>query len=207
MKSVFAFAAAFAALLLIGAMVRSALLSRDVAPADAPQSNEHEAHEHRAPSPEQTPEPEDHSKHTPPPDNPADAAALGNESDPVSGAKLDGTPVLVEHKKWRIGFASEETRKKFEKNPMRYYAKLSFEPTADGRLLKVDGAKYEKALAAACPIMGGEIDPEGEVFILHRGFKFYFCCWSGCPDEFLVDARKHYAHYGLIERNGKLERK
>ena len=58
-----------------------------------------------------------------------------------------------------------------------------------------------------CPIMGGEIDPEGDVFILHRGFKVYFCCWSGCADEFLEDPSKHYAHYGLEEKDGKLVRK
>lgn len=207
MKNVFAFATAFAALLLIGAIVRAAVLSRDAVPANTPQVDEHAAHQKDAPPPRQTPEPEDHSKHTPPPDKPAEMAALGNEIDPVSGAKLEGATVIGDHKQWRIGFASEETRKKFEKNPMRYFAKLSLEPTADGRLLKVDGSKYEKALASECPIMGGEIDPDGEVFILHRGFKIYFCCWSGCADEFLANAAKHYAHYGLIERDGKLVRK
>ncbi|HRJ79280.1 MAG TPA: hypothetical protein PLF37_12290 [Planctomycetota bacterium] len=207
MKYVLAFATSFAAVLLVAAILRAAVLSRDSAPADLPQNSQSSAHQHEAPANQPAPKPENHAQHTPPLEKPAEVAALGNESDPVSGAKLEGTPVLLEHKHWQIGFASEDTRKRFEKNPMRYYAKLSLEPTTDGRLLQVDGSRYERALAADCPIMGGEIDPEGEVFILHRGFKIHFCCWSGCADEFLANAAKHYAHYGLIERDGKLVRK
>lgn len=207
MKYALAFATSFAAVLLVAAILRAAVLSRDAAPTNVPQARESSEHTHETPPDPQGPERADHSQHAPVPEKSAEVVVLGNGSDPVNGAKLEGTPLLLEHKQWRIGFASEETRKRFEKNPMRYYAKLSLEPTADGRLLKVDGQAYEKALAADCPIMGGEIDPEGEVFILHRGFKIYFCCWSGCADEFLANAAKHYAHYGLIEREGKLVRK
>ena len=71
----------------------------------------------------------------------------------------------------------------------------------------MDASKYEKATAEKCAIMGGDIDPDGDVFILHRGFKVYFCCWSGCADEFMQDPSKHYAHYGLEEKDGKLVRK
>jgi len=207
MKSVFAFMTSFAAVLLVTAIVRGAILSRDERVEFVPASKQPRSHNHSTPEFNEAPPADNRAAPPESPVKPAEAVELGNDTDPVSGVKLGSAPAMLVHKSWRIGFESEANGRKFDKNPMRYYARLSLEPTTDGRLLKVDGSSFEKALASECPIMGGEIDPDGEVFIFHRGFKIYFCCWSGCPDEFLADAKKHYAHYGLVERDGKLVRK
>ncbi|MCC6572260.1 MAG: hypothetical protein IT462_00595 [Planctomycetes bacterium] len=207
MKYVLGGLTSFAAVLLVVALVRASVLSQDAAPPAAnkteqPKVDEHAGHNAAEKTPEKAPEKS-------PEKAPVKVVAvdLGNEADPVSGAKLDDKKTVIEHKGWKIGFADEASSKKFLKNATRYSAKLSLEIGADGKWTKVDASKYEKATAETCPIMGGDIDPEGDVFILHRGFKFYFCCWSGCADEFLEDPAKHYAHYGLVEKDGKLVRK
>lgn len=213
MRHLLAGLAACATFLLLVALLRAAWMSRDALPhtgtthgAEQPSSqesqtgptdvDEHAAHE--------VPEPPIERKAEP---TPATVMDLGNRVDPVTGQELAANPIYLEHKGWRIGLADESTQKRFQKNPIRYYTPLSLEPTTEGKLLRVDPSGFEKALADECPIMGNPIDPDGKVYLLHRGFKIYFCCWSGCADEFLANPAKHYAHYGLIEKDGKLVRK
>lgn len=217
MKYVLGGLTSFAAMLLLVALIRASVLSQDGAPAPASNKADHAGHEQPPPKADEhaghkmsntetkAPDREPEKAPEKPVEKPA-AVDLGNATDPVTSAKLDDKKTVVEHKGWKIGFADEASSKKFLKNPTRYSAKLSLEIGADGKWTKVDASKYEKATAESCPIMGGDIDPEGDVFILHRGFKVYFCCWSGCPDEFLENPAKHYAHYGLVEKDGKLVR-
>lgn len=206
MRNILGFATAFAAALLVVGILRASVISNEAAP--PPASEDHSEHAQPQEKPEKKPEGDSGKKpEEKPVEKPAAITDLGNETDPVTGEKIGEAKVTLEHKSWRINFAAEAGKKKFEKNPIRYYAKLSLEPTKEGKLLKVDASKYEKATAEKCAIMGGDIDPDGDVFILHRGFKVYFCCWSGCADEFMQDPAKHYAHYGLEEKDGKLVRK
>ena len=71
----------------------------------------------------------------------------------------------------------------------------------------MDAAGYEKAVTEFCPFMPeSEVDPHCSVYLLHRGWKFYFCCWSGCGDQFLRDPSAWYDYYGLADKDGKLVR-
>ena len=136
------------------------------------------------------------------------ACDLRNTNDPVTGEAIDPARDFTETNRGFIfHFASEEARKKFKKNPVRYFAKLSLEPHTDGTAAVVDATNWPKAAPPTCGVMGGDIDPEGDVLILHRGFKVFFCCWSGCADEFLQNPNLYYDHYGLVERDGKLVKK
>ncbi|MCC7509161.1 MAG: hypothetical protein IT464_07275 [Planctomycetes bacterium] len=209
MRNLLGFTAAFAFVFLVGGLIRAAALSRtsNNMPDQPQQESQHGAHEaanQEAGAEESTPEEakkDDAKKEEPKADLPQE---LENVSDPVSGKAVGENPTVLEHKGWKIRFENGANRDKFLKKPIRYYAKLSLEPTKEGKLLKVDASKYEKAAPATCGIMGGDIDADGDVFILHRGFKVFFCCWSGCGDEFIADPAKYYDHYGLVEKDGKL---
>lgn len=134
---------------------------------------------------------------------------LANTTDPVTGAIVtDGDGVTLDHKGFRIRFASDDSKAKFEKKPIRYYAKLSLEPSKDDAVKKVDASTYQNSAPPEdCPFCAMPIDLEGDVYILHRGFKIFFGCWGGCYEKFLADPAKHYAAYGLMEKDGKLTRK
>jgi hypothetical protein len=180
MKNALAALTAFAAMLLMGALARAAVASRDATPGNAPASAP--THNHAANAPANVEPGTGHKNHvvadnTPedPPPKETEFAELGNTLDPTSGAPLGAAPLSVQHKGWRIGLADEAGKTRFLKNPIRYYAKLSLEPVTGGNPIKVDGSKYEKALAEICPVMGNEIDPDADVFIFHRGWKVYFC--------------------------------
>lgn len=214
MRNVMGFVTACAFMLLVGGLIRGAALSRVDAPTTKVQQDQGQHQGHGADTPVQQPNAEEPKKaepktEEPKKDKPEPEAAkeLENANDPVSGKAAGDKPTVLEHKGWKIRFETEANRDKFLKKPIRYYATLSLEPTGDGKLLKVDPAGYEKAAPATCGIMGGDIDPDGDVFVLHRGFKVYFCCWSGCGDEFVANAAKYYDHYGLVEKDGKLVRK
>lgn len=215
MKNILGFATAFASVLLIAGIVRASLLSRDGLTAPAKGGHAEHAPARQAPDDGKAggmnkgdgDKKADDSAAETPSEEPSELKDLLNANDPVTGEKLADAKLVLEHKGWRINFANDDSRKKFEKNPNRFYAKLSLEPTSDGKLSVVDGSKYEKATAETCAIMGGDIDPDGDVFILHRGFKVYFCCWSGCADKFLKEPSRYYAHYGLEEKGGKLVKK
>ena len=215
MRHVLEFATAFAFVLLVGGLIRAAALSR-VPDAPAGQQQDHSQHAPEQGKEDKKEEPKKEALKTEEPKKeepkkeeakPDPAKELENATDPVSGKAVGDKPTAHEHKGWKIRFEGDANRDKFLKKPIRYYAKLSLEPTKDGKLLKVDASKYEKAAPATCGIMGGDIDADGDVFILHRGFKVFFCCWSGCADEFLADPAKYYDHYGLAEKDGKPVRK
>lgn len=220
MRNVLGFATAFAFVLLVGGLIRAAALSRTP---DAP-AEQQQDHSQHAPGPgnqdkKEEPKKEEPKKEEPKKEEPdkegskkeqpksEPAKELENATDPISGKAVGDKPTVLEHKQWKVRFENEANRDKFLKKPIRYYAKLALEPAKDDKLLKVDASKYEKAAPATCGIMGGDIDPDGDVFILHRGFKVFFCCWSGCGDEFVADPAKYYDHYGLVEKDGKLVRK
>jgi YHS domain-containing protein len=134
---------------------------------------------------------------------------LKNAKDPVSGndvgADHDAHAHLVYHG-FQIHFEDERTAARFKRRPVQFMQKLELELTSDGKVLKVDASKYQDppSIPEECPMMGGDITKEDEVYILHRGWRIYFCCWSGCATDFLKEPGKHYAAYGLVEKDGKL---
>lgn len=213
MRNILGFATALAFALLVGGLIRAAALSGQSEPEHQPQED-HSRHQsanlqdNPGEASKPTPEDKEPQKQDPKPEpKPEPVLDLKNAGDPVSGKAVGEAPVVLEHKGWNIRFESEANRDKFLKKPVRYYASLSLEPGTGDKLLKVDASTYEKAAPATCGIMGGDIDPDGDVFVLHRGFKVYFCCWGGCGDEFVANPSKYYDHYGLVEKDGKLSRK
>lgn len=140
------------------------------------------------------------------PPRPSVITDLGNTRDPHTRKPIDqGTAVTAEYKGFRIHFESENTRQRFFKQPIRYLAELALEPRTDGSVVRVDSSKHVDRAPDLCPMMpDSSIDPHGTVFLLHRGYKFYFCCWTGCGDAFMQDPAKYYAYYGLAERDGAL---
>lgn len=131
---------------------------------------------------------------------------LKNEKDPVSLKPVapDGS-VTVDYKGFRIHFESPATRDKFNRKPLKYLNMLSLEPAVDGSVSLVDASTYQDRVTDTCPVMvESEVDPHGTVYLLHRGYKFFFCCWTGCGDAFMQDPARYYAWYGLIEKDGKL---
>jgi YHS domain-containing protein len=141
-----------------------------------------------------------------PPASKTPAVDLHNDKDPVT-LKAPGT-ITLEYKGFIVHFESEATRAKFEKKPLKFLNMLDLEPHIDGSVEDVDAASYQDAITDKCPIMTeSEVDPHGTVYVLHRGWKFFFCCWSGCGDAFMKEPSKYYEFYGLVERDGKLVRK
>jgi YHS domain-containing protein len=107
-----------------------------------------------------------------------------------------------------VHFESDATKAKFDRKPIKFLNMLSLEPAVDGSVKLVDASDYQDAVTEFCPFMPeSEVDPHGTVYILHRGWKFYFCCWTGCGDYFMQDPAAAYDWYGLVERDGKLVRK
>ena len=135
------------------------------------------------------------------------AHAPDNSIDPVSGESITAShSYQLEYHGFTINFSSEQNRARFERRPIEFLHVLSLEKSSSGEVTLVDAASYADppTMPAACPLMGGKIYPEDEVYILHRGWRIYFCCWSGCATNFLADPAKHYHHYGLVERKGQL---
>lgn len=131
---------------------------------------------------------------------------LKNDKDPVTLKPV--ADITFEYKGYLVHVESDATRDKFENKPIKYLNMLSLEPRADGSVLLVDASSYQDAVTDFCPVMTeSEVDPHGSVYLLHRGWKVFFCCWSSCGDEFLRDPAKFYDWYGLVERDGKLVRK
>lgn len=130
---------------------------------------------------------------------------LNNEKDPVT-LKPAGA-VTLEYKGFIVRFESEATRAKFAKKPLKFLNMLGLEPHVDGSVERVDATTYQDAVTDLCPMMPeSEVDPHGTVYILHRGWKVFFCCWTGCGDKFMKSPAKYYDYYGLAERDGKLVR-
>jgi YHS domain-containing protein len=135
-----------------------------------------------------------------------DLVDLKNTKDPVSLEPV-GT-VRAEYKGYLVHFESDATRARFERKPIKFLNMLSLEPGKDGSVSLVDASTYQDAVTEFCMFMPeSEVDPHGTVYLLHRGWKFYFCCWTGCGDKFMQDPAAAYDWYGLVERDGKLVRK
>lgn len=132
---------------------------------------------------------------------------LANKKDPVSGDEIpEGAAHHVVYHGFKVHFADEKSIKKFKRRPIQYLVPLELEKTTDGKVKKVnpDDFKDPPVIPATCPMMGGDVFADDGVYIFHRGYKIYFCCWNGCADDFLKEASKHYAVYGLQEKDGKL---
>lgn len=136
---------------------------------------------------------------------------LKNKTDPVTGGAIgddhDKHAHAVFHG-FQIHFVDDKSVQRFKRHPRRYMQKLELEQTLDGSVVKVDASTYvTPKLPEECPFCGMKIDADGDVYILHRGFKIFFGCWGGCDGKFLKDAAANYAHYGLVEKEGKLVKK
>jgi len=134
---------------------------------------------------------------------------LKNTNDPVTLKPIEKPGVItVEYKGYRVHFETEATRAKFNRKSLKYLNSLSLEPRVDGSVKHVDAANWIDRAPDKCPFMeDSEIDPHGQVYLLHRGFKIFFCCWTGCGDGFMQDPSKVYDYYGLVEKDGKLQLK
>ena len=131
---------------------------------------------------------------------------LANAKDPVSLEPVGD--VKAEYKGYLVHFENAASKEKFEKKPIKFLNMLSLEPRVDGSVVLVDASTYQDAVTGFCPFMPeSEVDPHGSVYLLHRGWKVYFCCWSGCGDKFMKNPADAYDWYGLVERDGKLMRK
>ncbi len=131
---------------------------------------------------------------------------LKNKKDPVNKKEVGESTEHVVYHGFKVHFAEAKSIKKFKRRPIQYLVALSLEKTKDGEVKKVDPADFKDSptIPDVCPMMGGDIFPDEDVYIFHRGYKIYFCCWNGCADKFLKDPSKHYATYGLKEKDGKL---
>ncbi len=133
---------------------------------------------------------------------------LKNAKDPVDEADVNEQgKVTVVYYGLKVHFNSEDNQKAFKKSPHVYVQRLSLELLdGDGHVKKVDASAYVNAAPENCPICGMEIDADGDVFILHRGFRVFFGCW-GCWKKFLAEPTKYYDAWGLEEKDGKLVKK
>ncbi|MBX3473042.1 MAG: hypothetical protein KF754_01510 [Planctomycetes bacterium] len=144
-----------------------------------------------------------------PPVPAGDPVDLKNELDPVTRKPVtEPGKVTVLYKGYRVHFASEATRERFNKKSLKYLNTLSLEPQVDGSVKLVDASNWVDCVTETCPLMeGSEVDPHGTVYLLHRGFKIFFCCWTGCGDGFMQEPAKYYDWYGLVEKDGRLQLK
>lgn len=143
-----------------------------------------------------------------PPLRTGEVVDLKNEKDPATLKPVATPAITVDYKGFRVHFESEKTRARFERKPLKYLNMLGLEPLVDGSVKQVDADSFEPLVTETCPVMvDSEVDPHGTVYLLHRGFKFYFCCWTGCGDAFMQEPAKYYDWYGVVEKDGKLVRK
>lgn len=215
MKYAIAFVAVFAVVAASAALLRVGFSGENDHGAATETPHDHNAHEqtndhagHNG---------DDHTKHNAPDHADTGDGVFGGEvkldlrnSDcPVTGdyvgAGHDSHAHAVYHG-FLIHFADEDAVARFKRQPIRYLQRLELEKTPKGEVIKVDASTFKDPprMPQECPMMGGDITPEDEVYILHRGWRIYFCCWAGCADDFLEDPAAHYAVYGLEEKDGEL---
>jgi len=147
-------------------------------------------------------------RHTTPPSSGGPVILLNNTNDPVTRKPLpplgpDDKPITLDFRGFQIRFADALTRWRFEGAPLRYLHQLNLEPHPDGSISQIDPSGYLAAVPETCPMMGSAVDPFGSVYVLHRGWKIYFCCWTGCGDQFMQDPVKWYPDYQLKEQPGE----
>ncbi len=132
---------------------------------------------------------------------------LKNAKDPVSSKEIaQGVDHHVVYHGFKIRFEGESTLKRFKRRPVQYFVPLGLELTAEREVKKVNPEDFKDppVIPATCPFMGGDIIKEDGVYMFHRGYRIYFCCWNGCWEDFLKDPARHYGEYGLQEKDGKL---
>jgi YHS domain-containing protein len=134
---------------------------------------------------------------------------LDNPRDPVSAEPLDNlttAPITRVTHGLRIRFANERSAARFMQEPIAFFAALDLELLPDGtvRHARDADALDPPIIPVTCPLMGGTIDRTAKVYLLHRGYRIYFCCWSGCWEDFLANPSAYYAAYGLREQAGSL---
>lgn len=132
---------------------------------------------------------------------------LANKEDPVSGDTIEANvDQSVVYHGFKVHFAEEKSIKKFKRRPIEFFVALKLELTKDGEVKQVDPADFKDTpvIPETCPLMGGDITTDDGVYIFHRGYKIYFCCWNGCWKDFLAEPAKYYGDYGLVEKDGKL---
>jgi YHS domain-containing protein len=132
---------------------------------------------------------------------------LANKTDPVSGVEIpEGAQHYVVHHGFKVHFADEKSIKKFKRRPIQYFVPLELEKTTDGKVKKVNAEDFKDPpiIPATCPFMGGDISKDDGVYIFHRGYRIYFCCWNGCWEDFLKEPSEYYGEYGLVDKDGKL---
>lgn len=134
---------------------------------------------------------------------------LKNTLDPVTRKPIaEPGKVTADYKGYRVHFESEATRARFTRKSLKYLNALSLEPQTDGSVKLVDATNWIDRVTETCPLMeGSEVDPHGTVYLLHRGYKIFFCCWTGCGDGFMQDPARYYDWYGLVEKDGRLQLK
>ena len=205
MRYALAFLAAFALLAGVAAFLRvrggapAAENTPHVSEPEPPHSEPNDGktgHEHADDKPESEPA-------TPVPEGVTD---LKNGRDPVTGAAISDAAAFTETwKGFLVHFADAASRDRHRQDPIRYSAKLDLAMEGPDDVKQVDPSTFRMSvLPDECPFCGQELDPEGDVYILHRGFKIYFGCWMGCPTEFLKNPGEYYEDYGLAEHDGKL---
>ncbi|MEE9311501.1 MAG: hypothetical protein V3V10_03715 [Planctomycetota bacterium] len=217
MKFIIMFVAAFALTAGVVAFARVSLgepLEAEVAEIDIPEvrfeskPDEHSEHEHS--------ELVENDKPAEPIEKPAEPEVvdiwaddvkinLKNANDPVNGEVVtaENRLTLIFHG-FKVHLNAAKSVKRFKRRPIQYLVPLELEMLFDRTVKQVNPSDFidPPIIPETCPMMGSEIEPEAGVFMFHRGYKIYFCCWNGCADEFL--AVPEYAAYGLKEQDGKL---
>ncbi|MHC4839562.1 MAG: hypothetical protein ACYTDT_01195 [Planctomycetota bacterium] len=173
---------------------------RDAKP--EPKKDAHEGHGKKESKPEETPEKKPEKKDIWADDVKVD---LKNVTDPVSGDEIDDKSKrhVVFHG-FKIFFNDAKTIKKFKRRPVQYLVPLELEMAKDRTVKQVKATDFTDppVIPETCPMMGGDIFADEGVYMFHRGYKIYFCCWNGCATDFLD--KPDYAAYGLKEADGKL---
>jgi hypothetical protein len=131
---------------------------------------------------------------------------LNNTLDPITGRVIGSDPILLDYYGFQIRFADERSVAEFRNNEFRFLCRLSLEYLGPSSVKFVNAASFPIRRVETCFSMGGEIDYSDDVFLLHRGYKFYFCCWPphGCGQDFLDNPGEAYGHYGLRDEGGTL---
>lgn len=120
----------------------------------------------------------DHSQHQTAADKPSATEAKHHPQKlcPVSGKPVDESVSATVNGR-KVLFCCPDCIDKYKADPDKYGPALYKQ-------------LYPQRVQVACPVMGGEIDPE--VFVEHKGAKIYFCC-KGCDAKFQKDPAKYEA--------------
>ncbi len=149
-----------------------------------------------APAPAPAPAPDDRFK------APEGLVPVVPKACPVMGGEPQ-PDVYVDYEGYRIFLCCAGCPEEFEKDPETYMKKLREEgaipaetptaapapapaPAPDDRFKAPEG--LIPVVPKACPVMGGE--PQPDVYVDYKGYRFFFCC-QGCPEKFLADPGRY----------------